>query len=53
MKTHNYYDNLSKVQKQKKAEKLGNLCYYEWVSVCLFVVPLTRKIHLTQLFLLC
>ena len=30
MKTHNYYDNLSKVQKQKKAEKLGNLCYYEW-----------------------
>lgn len=30
MKTHNYYDNLSQVQKQKKAEKLGNLCYYEW-----------------------
>ena len=30
MKINNYYDNLSQVQKQKKAEKLGNLCYYEW-----------------------
>ncbi len=30
MKINNYYENLSQVQKQKKAEKLGNLCYYEW-----------------------
>ena len=30
MKTNNYYDTLSKVQKQKWAEKQGNLCYYEW-----------------------
>ena len=30
MKTNNYYDTLSKVQKQKWTEKQGNLCYYEW-----------------------
>lgn len=33
MEVYNYYQTLSKIQKLKWEEKLGNLCYKEWFDI--------------------
>ena len=52
MKTNNYYDTLSKVQKQKWAEKQGNLCYYEWFDTLYeeYTLEETGAIFLSLMF---
>ena len=52
MKTNNYYDTLSKVQKQKWAEKQGNLCYYEWFDTLYeeYTLEETGAIFLSLIF---